>query len=77
MLEVSGDGPQDLDVGGDVQLNQQLMPGVFTRNISLRFSYDIKVEELFTTDFVTKLIFEMSPPIIGPSEVDESDSISV
>ena len=64
--------------GGDVNINQALVPqNIFIRNIAINFSYEVSVQELFTTDFVTKLIFAMQPPIIGPQQVDESDSISV
>lgn len=63
--------------GGDLQPYQTLVPrNIFMRNISVSFSYDISVEQLFTNDFVTKLIFEMTPTILPAVEVDESDSNS-
>ena len=64
--------------GGDIQLNSSLVPPtIFIRNISLKFSYDLKIQELFSTEFLTKLIFEMDPAVISEQTVDESDSISV
>lgn len=61
--------------GGDLQLNPQIVPPtIFTRNISISFSYDLTVEELFSNDFLSKIIFDMEPPTIPNVEVDESDS---
>ena len=63
--------------GGDVNINPALVPpNVFIRSISLNFAYEIEVQDLFTTDFVTSLIFAMNPPIIDETQVDESDSNS-
>jgi hypothetical protein len=63
--------------GGDLSINPALVPpNVFMRNISVSFSYDIQVQELFTSSFVTKLIFAMQPPTLPPAEIDESDSNS-
>jgi len=61
--------------GRDIQLNSSLAPNVFTRNIALSFSYEVSVQDLPAIDFITKLIFEMDPPTISDSEVDESQSL--
>lgn len=63
--------------GGDLQINPSLVPrNIFMRNLSVSFSYDISVQDLFDTEFVTKLIFAMQPPTIPATEIDQSDSFS-
>lgn len=63
--------------GGDINLNSQLVPtAIFMRNINISFSYDLKVEELFSHDYINKLIFVQDPTVIPDSEVDASDSIT-
>jgi hypothetical protein len=63
--------------GGDVNNNSSLVPrNIFMRSISLSFAYEISVEDLFSTDYVTKLIFDMQPNTIADTEIDQSDSVS-
>ena len=68
-------GLQQVKISGrDIQLNNQLAPNVFVRNIALSFSYEVSVQNLNSTDFLTKLQFAMDPPTIDTSEIDESES---
>lgn len=63
--------------GGDIQLNPALVPpNIAIRNISVSFSYDLSVQDLFDTEFLTKLIFHQEPTVIPDSQVDQSDSFS-
>ena len=62
--------------GGDLNLNMQTMPKVFLRNLSLSFSYDVNVQELFDSEYLSTFTFHQVPQIM-PDVVVKIDDLEI
>lgn len=75
-LELSGLEKIQLS-GNEVNINSQLVPNVFVRQIGISYQYEMSVENFYSTLFLNNLIFHQDPLILGVVEVDQSDSDSI
>ena len=75
-LELSGLEKIQLS-GNEVNINAQLVPNIFVRQLGISYQYDVNIEDFYSTDFLNNIIFHQLPPILGDVEIDESDSDSI